>query len=100
LETGFALPRQDAGSGKDGKSTQQKATIDILPEPTQAMPMVASPSRFRSSDAAVASVRAKPSIRSKGPRTPPNKITAVSHGTSARRNGASVAGKRKAPRDR
>ena len=58
---------------------------------TQAIAMVARPSRLSSSAASAADVRARPNISSTGPTTPPASTTSASHGRSARRSGASAA---------
>ena len=51
---------------------------------------VATPSSVRRSDAAEASVLARPSIKRSGPTMPPKTIAPVSHGQSRRASGASV----------
>ena len=58
---------------------------------THAIAMVASPSRFNSSEPDAAEVRASPSNRNSGPMTPPKITTAISQSISARRSGASKA---------
>lgn len=60
---------------------------------SHAIPIVANPSRLRSSDPDDAEVRESPSIRKSGPSTPPNKITRPSQGTSALWRGASTFGR-------
>ena len=66
----------------------------------QAIAIVARPSRLSSSAAEDAAVKKRPSISSTGPITPPDRITSISHGTSARRSGASFEAMPRLPRTR
>ena len=67
---------------------------------SQAIAMVARPSRLSSSEALAAPVAFRPVISSKGPSNPPKNTTAASHGRSARRRGASGGGRPTARRPR
>ena len=60
---------------------------------SQAVAIVARPSRLRRSAAEAASVLARPSMRRSGPTRPPKKTTMANQGRSDRRSGASTPGR-------